>query len=154
MLHMTGSPTRLIAEEHVANLDCISGGRYYSKETVNAMETDYLTRIAELKTEVLSLALHDDTEFKNAARQVISCMHSTRHNSRSTRPGKINNQTRMRCWKARVTFMVRAYWPGLAAFKEACVKRCRWILLNFSTINVVVYCYYYFWLKKITAEIE
>ena len=54
MLHMTGSPTRLITEEHVANLDCISGGRYYSKETVNAMETDYLTRIAELKTEVLS----------------------------------------------------------------------------------------------------
>ena len=50
--------------------------------------------------------------------------------------------------------MVRAYWPGLAAFKEACVKRCRWILLNFSTINVVVYCYYYYWLKKNTAEIE
>ena len=98
MLHMTGSPTRLIAEEHVANLDCIGGGRYYSKETVNAMETDYLTRIAELKTEVLSLALlHDDTEFKNAAQDVISCMHSKRQNSRSTRPGKINNQTGMRC---------------------------------------------------------
>ena len=97
MLHMTGSPTRLITEEHVANLDCISGGRYYSKETVNAMETDYLTRIAELKTEVLSLALlHDDTEFKNAAQEVISCMHRKRQSTRSTRPGKINNKTGIR----------------------------------------------------------
>ncbi len=97
MLHMTGSPTRLIAEEHVANLDCIGGGRYYSKETVNAMETDYLTRIAELKTEVLSLALlHDDIEFKNAAQEVISCMHRKRQSTRSTRPGKINNKTGIR----------------------------------------------------------
>ncbi len=91
LLHMTGSSTRIVVEEHVANLDCISSGRYYSKATVNAMETDYLTSIAELMTQVSS-ALPDDHEFDNAAREVISRMHNTRQNSKSTRPGKINNK--------------------------------------------------------------
>lgn len=93
LLHMTGTSTRIVEEEHVANLDCISIGSYYSKATVNSMETDYLTSIAELKTQVSS-ALPEDDGFDNAAREVISRMHSTRQNSRSKRPGKINNKKR------------------------------------------------------------
>ena len=95
ILHMTGSSTRIIREEHIANLNCIQEGKYYSKATVNDMETDYLTRIAELKAGV-SLALPDDTGFEDAAQVVISSMKSTRQNSRSTRPGKIVNKTGLR----------------------------------------------------------
>jgi hypothetical protein len=95
LLHMTGSSTRIVVEEHVDNLDCISSGGYYSKATVNAMETDYLTSIAELMTQVSS-ALPDDDGFDNAAREVISRMYSTRQNSKSTRPGKINNKKTLR----------------------------------------------------------
>ncbi len=92
ILHMTGSSTRIIREEHIANLNCIQEGKYYSKATVNDMETNYLTRIAELKTE-MSLVLPEDTDFEDAARVVISRMKSKRQNSRSTRPGKIINKT-------------------------------------------------------------
>ncbi len=92
ILHMTGSSTRIVREEHIANLDSIQEGKYYSKATVNAMEMDYLTQIAELKTK-LSRALPDDTSFNDAAREVISRTRRRRQNSRSTRPGKINNKT-------------------------------------------------------------
>jgi hypothetical protein len=95
LLHMTGSSTRIVVEEHIANLDCISGGRYYSKATVNAMEKDYLTRISELKAKVTTV-LPDFTGFDDAAKEVISRMHSKRQNSRSTRSGKIHNKTGMR----------------------------------------------------------
>lgn len=95
VLHMTGSASRIIREEHIANLTSIQEGKYYSKAAVNAMEMDYLTQIADLKTK-LSLALPDDTSFHDAAREVISCTRRQRQNSRSTRPGKINNKTGMR----------------------------------------------------------
>ena len=92
ILHMTGSATRIVREEHIANLNSIRDGKYYSKATVNTMEMDYLTQISELKTKLLN-ALPDDTSFNKAAREVISRTRGQRQNSRSTRPGKINNKT-------------------------------------------------------------
>ena len=93
ILHLTGTSTRLVQEEHIANLNHIKEGRYYSKATVNTMETDYLTHIAELKTK-LSAQFPDDTGFASAAQDVISRTYGRRQSSRSTRPGKINNHQR------------------------------------------------------------
>ena len=91
ILHMTGSATRIVREEHVANLECIQQGKYYSKDVLNAMENDYLIHINDLKAR-LSEAFPDETGFEDAARTVINSTQSMRQSSRSTRPGKIRNK--------------------------------------------------------------
>lgn len=94
-LHMTGTATRLTREEHILNLDRIESMQYYSKETMNAMESRYMARIAVLKEEVSAL---DDQTYEEAAKIVVHRAKKRRQHFMSTQP-KINNRTGRRIYE-------------------------------------------------------
>ena len=91
MLHLTGTATRLMRDEHILHLDRIESGRYYSKVSVNAMEERYLARIAELQREAEGL---DDDTYAKAAKLASSRIKKDRKNCRSDQP-KIDNRRRL-----------------------------------------------------------
>ena len=89
-LHMTGTATRLMREEHITNLDRIKSGRYYSKAAMNAMEARYLARISALRTEVSAL---DNQTYEKAVKIVVRRAKKGRQHYMSTQQ-KIDNKPR------------------------------------------------------------
>jgi len=85
-LHLVGADARHTHEVNADYIEWFQNGKFYSKETLNLMESKYLERIAALKQK-----LQDTSEFDAAAKEVIHRATMRRQNSRSTRCGKIKN---------------------------------------------------------------